>query len=118
MTRRELEPRVHEPSLVFLPLLYGCHHRVGWRFEVSVVRGLELVGRYVADGRVQTSRVVPINPTGGDPFDVIDRAQRSRPERRTIADRFVLERPDRGLGEGVVFNVCQKRSILPCVVGL
>ena len=64
-----------------LPLLCGCQRRLGWCFEVSVVRGLVLVGRDVAEGGVQASGVVPVNPSSGDPFDVVDGAQWAGAER-------------------------------------
>jgi hypothetical protein len=74
---------------------------VGWRFEVSVVDGLELVGRDIAERGVQAPVVVPVDPFGGDPFHVVDGPQRPVAEWGVVADGFVLEQPDRRLGEGV-----------------
>jgi hypothetical protein len=74
---------------------------LGWRVEVSVVAGLELVGWDVVEGAVQASAVVPVDPFGGDPFHVGDGAQGAVAERAVLSDGFVLEQPDRGLGQCV-----------------
>lgn len=81
---------------------------MGWRFVVSVVRRFVLVRRDVSDGRVQSSRVVPVDPPSGYPFDVVDRAQRAGAEGRTVSDCFVLEQPDRRLGQGIVVRVADR----------
>ena len=50
---------------------------------------------------MQAPVVVPVDPAGRDPLDVVDGAQRAGPEWRAVPDRLVLEQPDRGLGQGI-----------------
>lgn len=91
----------------FLPLLCGRQDRVGWRSEVSVVRGLELLRRDAVERRVHASGVVPVDSPGGHPFDVLELLERPSPERRVVANRLSLEQTDRGLSERVVIGIAE-----------
>ena len=70
-----------------------------------VVELLDGLGGEVVEVLVRAFGVEPLHPFGGAQLDVVDVAPGALP-----ADEFVLERPDRGLGQGVV-PCCQLRSI-------
>ena len=58
---------------------------------------LDGLGGEVVEVLVRAFGVEPEHPFGGGEFDVVDVAPRALP-----ADQFVLERPDGGLGQGIV----------------
>jgi hypothetical protein len=58
---------------------------------------LDGLGSEVVEVLVRAFGVEPEHPFGGCEFDVVDAAPRA-----LAADQFVLERPDGGLGQGIV----------------
>jgi hypothetical protein len=63
---------------------------------VTVVLGLVLDGRDVADAAVQSVLVEPVDPVQGGEFEVVDAAPGP-----FVADALGLVEPDHGLSEGV-----------------
>jgi hypothetical protein len=72
---------------------------VGWHVEVSIVGGLELFWWHAAEGGVQPSGVVPVGPGRCSPTRRHRGCAAVRPKGAVVADRFVLEQPDRRLGD-------------------
>ena len=77
----------------------GCVEspRFWWGASVIVVELLDGLGGEVVEVLVRAFGVEPLHPFGGAQLDVVDVAPGALP-----ADEFVLERPDGGLGQGVV----------------
>lgn len=79
--------------------------RWGGGLGCSVVGGLGF-GRWdTAEAVHEPAGVVPVDPGGGDLFQVGQGADGAVPERGAVADAFGLVQPDRGLGEGVVVGI-------------
>jgi hypothetical protein len=73
---------------------------------VIVVELLGGFGGEVVEVLVRAFGVEPEDPLGGRQLDLVDVTPRALP-----ADEFVLERPDRGLGQRVDAPISVKRRI-------
>lgn len=71
---------VGKPVPGFVPASFGSR-RVLRCADLTVVAGLVFVRRDVARSAVQASLVVPVDPAGGGPFDVVDGGERAGVER-------------------------------------
>ena len=68
----------------------------------SVVAGLELHRGCAFQAVHEPAGVVPVDPLGGEKFDVGQAVERTPADRGVRANGFGLVEADRGLGQGVV----------------
>ena len=85
--------------------------RVHGRLAVTglcIVFGFGLDRRDPAEVVHQPAGVVPVDPVGGDHFQVAEPIERPVPKRRVGPDACVLVQADRGLSERIVGGVADR----------